>query len=78
MKQHGIKIRLRIEITFSYCDSDWHRCSWTFGGAAVTEVDNILFVVGGAASLVGAIVPVIPAALLFLSAFGLTLPVVLK
>ncbi|HXY87358.1 MAG TPA: hypothetical protein VEG44_02860 [Candidatus Acidoferrales bacterium] len=52
--------------------------SWTFVGSAVSFIGDILFVVGGAATLVGSVAPAIPAALLFLSAFGLTLPVVLK
>jgi len=50
--------------------------SFTFVGSAASFIGDILFLIGGAGTLVGSIAPAIPAALLFLSAFGITFPVV--
>jgi len=50
--------------------------NWTLGGAVISLVGDTIVTVGAVPALIGAIIPVIPAALLFLSAFGITFPVV--
>jgi len=52
--------------------------SLTFGGAAAGFIGDIVVTGGAAITLVGAAVAAVPAALLFLTAFGLTFPVVFK